>query len=547
MAHWRAWLRRDLVGWLLVAIAVVTRTASRAKSMTTFDAGLHAMGLVNYDIPSGQPHPPGYPLVMLAGRVVKVFVGDPLAAMVWLSILCTAVAVFLLWRLGERIGGRWAGVGAATLFILSPMALFNGSVGLTYAAEAATSTAAALAAWRAGEQPSRNRLLVLGVVLAVAVGVRPSSLLFLAPLGLWPALLRTTWRERGSRIAWVAAAAAPTVLVWLVPMLAFGGGVAAVLSANRVQTATVILRDTVFTEGWPIVLDNLRHLAHYARYELHALPWLLCALIVALAFGGPRVRARLAAHRIKVAFLALWMAPALLFYALIYVGWPVYPSGYLMVILPAVALAVAAPTVAALRLSDHGRRRWAGLAVVALVAVPLAFAPSAWSHATEPIRAGDAWAASWDGFEDIFPANETALVAFESWQHIKLRNPEYLAWVRARYDHREDETYTRGIETQGGRDSPRWFDLLAMNPETAPMHEIPPWVKRIVVHEGHPGIGPETIVKDSVALNETTIATGRVVRWFVPNQEWRAIESYFDGVDPEFSESRLRAQRDVAG
>lgn len=543
VAAWRPPTRDALLGLGLAAAAVASRAAVRARSLTTFDAGLHANAIVRYDVPSGQPHPPGYPLGVLAGRVVDAAVHDPVAAMVWLSILWTAGTVVLLWRFGERLGGRGAGLAAAGLFLLSPLALFNGSVGLTYAADAFTSTLVAWAAWRAGERPDRNRLLALGLALAFAVGVRPSALLFLAPLGLWPALRPGARKERAVRVGWVAAAAVPACLAWLLPMLAFGGGLAAIRSANAVQSRTVVFPDTVFTDGWGIVPGHLGHLAGFAHAELLALPWILGGIVVAAALAGRAGLDLLRRHRARAGFAALWTLPALLFYTFVYVGWPVFPPGYLMVVLPPLLLGLAAVAVRLAAAVPQPRRRAVAVAaLLALLFVPLSFAPAAWREATRPTRDADAWAASWDGLEEAFPPGSTAIVMTESWQHVKLRDPEYVAFVRARYDHADDETYTRGIVSHGGVDSPRWFELLAMDPDDAPVHAIPAGVTRIVLHEGHPSTGPETLVKPEVTLHETVIASGRGVRWFEPDPAWRAIESYFPDVDPAWSEARLAAQ-----
>jgi hypothetical protein len=547
VAGWRAWLRTNAVGLALAGVAIAWRAAVRSRSLVTFDAGLHANGLRSYDIPSGQPHPPGYPLDVLAGRIVDVVVQDPIQSMVWLSVLWTGLTTFLVWRLGERMGGRGAGIAASLLFLASPLALLHGASGLTYASDAAMGAAVAAAAWSAGHDPSRRRLLALGAVLAIAVGVRPSALLFLAPLALWPALRAATWRQRRERIGWVAASAVPIAVAWIVPMLVFGGGLQAVLAANKAQSRTVVFTDTVFTEGLPGVRGNVAHLAEYAAAELRALPWMLAAVGVALASAGRRGWDLVRANASRAAFLALWALPALAFYAFIYVGWPVYPPGYLMVVLPPVVLGLAIPLVAGLGLQQGRRRVLAAVACILVVAVPLAHAPAAWHDGTRPIRDADAWADSWRGLGKEFPADSSAIVMTESWQHVKLEHPEYLAWVRARYDHREGEVYTRGIVSQGGVDSPRWFELVAMDPEAAPMHAIPSWVERIVLHEGHPYTGPETLVKDSVVLNETTLPSGRVVRWFTPLPEWRAIESYFPDVDPDWAEAKLRAQEGGGG
>lgn len=555
VAAWRAWVGRNAIGLALAFATMASRAAVRSRSLVTFDAGLHANAILRYDIPSGHPHPPGYPLSVAAGRLIHVLAQDPVAAMTWLSILWTGLTVFLLWRLGDRLGGRGTGTVAAVLFAVSPLALLHGATGLTYSADAAMGLAVAAMAWYAAARPDRRRMVLLGATFAAAVGVRPSLLLFLGPVALWPAMAASAAGREGLRgrlrsAATIAAAALACALAWLLPMLAFGGGPKAILAADRVQSATVVLRDPVWRHGWPVVADNVGWLGDYARPELRALPWLLGAAAVACAAAGlPRLRAWSRDAQARVVFLALWSLPALLFYALVYVGWPVHPPGYLMVVLPPAVLGVALAIVPALRAArwQRGPRRWLAPAAVALLlAIPLAHAPGAWHDGIRPAREADAWAASWAGFDDAFPPATSAIVMMESWPHVKLHHPDHLAWVRAHYEHQVGEAWTRGIESRHGIDEPRWFELIAMDPDEAPVHAIPPWVERIVLHEGHPATGPETLVKGEVELHEARLPTGRAVRWFEPRPEWRAIESYFPDVDPAWAEARLAEQEGAA-
>ena len=510
----------------MAVLAVATRAAVRARTTTTWDAGLFAMGVRDYDVVAGQPHPPGYPLTVLLGKAAHLVAQDEASAMVWVSVLASGAAAAILHRLGRGVAGSWAGLLAALTFVLSPLALFNGSVGMSYGLEAATSALVGAAAWSARASPTPRALALVGLAAAAAAGVRPSAVLFLAPLAAWAALApRAPLPMRAWRLAWTGAIGAAALAVIVLPAYAAGGGVREVLAANQAQTRSVVLHDPVWTAGWGIVPTNLDHLASYAAGELRAVPFLAAALFVLAwaARGQPRTRE---AWR-PAAFLAAWSLPAMLFYTFVYVGWPIFPSGYLMVVLPAAGVGVGALCAG---LGAGALRRPATLAVgIVLLLAGGACMAAAWPAATRPIRAADAWEDSWDGFAEAFPANETAVTTFGSWVPLKLRHPEHLLFVDVLYDGIDQRVHRTVLVSQGGRDEPRYFDIVTAQRDDWPEHPIPDWVKRIVVHDGHPAAALVesrlVLLRPDVPLQSTTLPSGRVVQWFVP-EPGSTIEDY---------------------
>lgn len=522
--------RATWIGLALAAATMASRAAVRARDLTTWDAGLFAMGVLDYDVLAGQPHPPGYPLTILSGKAVHAVGVDAATAMVWVSILATGVAAFLVHRIGRTLSGPWTGALAAGLFALSPLAAFNGSIGLSYGAEAATSAALALLAWRAGQRPTGWRLVAVGAMLAVAMGVRPSALFFLAPLAAWAAVMpEASMTVRAGRLALVGGTAIVATLAWMLPAYHVGGGVREVLAANRAQSASVVFTDSVFQGGWGVVAENLGHLADFASGELPALAWLAGAVAV-LAWGA-RGTAHPHGWPWRAFFVAVWTLPALLFYTFVYVGWPIFPSGYLMVVLPGacVGLATLMVTLAG-RVLPRPAVLAVALALMLCAGIALA---AAWPKAVEPTREADAWAESWEGFEQEFPPDETLLVTFGSWFPLKVHHPEYTVYVITLFDDLEGRQRREILVSQGRHDEPRYFDLVQSQPGVWPLHPIPPWAKRVLVHEGFPAAAvvedDMVLFREDVAMQDATLPSGRQVRWFEADPG-RPIEAFLDDV-----------------
>jgi hypothetical protein len=141
-----------------------------------------------------------------------------------------ASAVAYLW--GMRAGGPKAAVMATLLFTTLPPILGHGGLATTDLALCAMTAAAALAALRWADLPSRGRSVGLGVLTALAFVSKFSSLPFLAAAGALMCVWHMAAARRGLR--WLArelwtrrraialAAAAAVMVVWAVYGFTFG-------------------------------------------------------------------------------------------------------------------------------------------------------------------------------------------------------------------------------------------------------------------------------------------------------------------------------------
>lgn len=323
-----------------------------------WDAVQFALAMDHFDLRHHEPHPPGYILYVLAGRVLNFLAGNASVALSLLSVLFSMAAIALLYRLALTIfEDRRIALGAALLLLASPLALYYGSVGLTYVPEMALSIVVGALAWQAKERPHSAQAVWLGVALAAAGGVRQSSLVVLLPLCVW-----ALWRA-GRRVwALFIVALGMACVVWLVPLLLMSGGVEAYLRESALQFGRVGARTSLLEAGTGGLLYN-------TAFEGLALALGLAFGLVPLGLWAVRLLRFSLAPRLK-AFVLWWILPSLLFYAVSHVG----QYGYLLVVLPPLLLLSAlCALILANRINPDGsvKRRYQPRVVAACALVVL--------------------------------------------------------------------------------------------------------------------------------------------------------------------------------
>lgn len=340
--------RLDLVIVLALASAIVaTRLPLRTEWLTSWDAIQFALAVHDYDIVKHQPHPPGYILYVALARLIDGVVGDPTASLTLLAILASVATVGLTYRLARTLYGRPTAVTAAVALVASPLFWYHGLVGLSYAAEAALAVLVASLAWEMRHGRPRTTLWA-ALALGLAGGVRQSLLIVLGPL--WLGLAWRSFRRAGPILAGSTVIAATTAL-WFVPMVWLTGGLDRYLEAGRELYESTVRATTVMGAPghWQV---NVERIVEAAAFGLGLL---LPALALPLVTGLPRV----AATESRGWLFALWMGPPLAVYTFVHFG----QYGYLLTVLPALAILAAHAAVGALEQLVASRWRPAALGV----------------------------------------------------------------------------------------------------------------------------------------------------------------------------------------
>ncbi|HPC84360.1 MAG TPA: hypothetical protein P5234_13585 [Thermoanaerobaculaceae bacterium] len=294
------------------------------------DEALLAAGVIDFDPAAHMPLPPGFPLWILLGRIVRLCgAADPVLALQIASSVLSVVGLWALVGLWDSVAGRTTALGGALLAAFLPGVWAH--AGRAFSETPATTLAViAFGLWLRG---GRAGFLPGTLAITAAALVRPP----LAPLFV-VAVALAAWRVRRdlARLAAAAAAAAALVLLVVLPLVGEAGGWRMYWEAGRAHAG----------EHFVGLVDMSR--------AIGGLGWVrgLANVPVALAFA---VLAAAGWWRWRRALGPAWwpgtVAAAWLAYLLLFVHNPTYPRYWV----PAWVLAATPALAGAVRLLRRER------------------------------------------------------------------------------------------------------------------------------------------------------------------------------------------------
>ncbi|MBI4497581.1 MAG: hypothetical protein HY689_06780 [Chloroflexi bacterium] len=407
--------------WFLILATVVSRWPFRTHYLFMWDSANFALALGHYDVTQHRPHPPGYFLFVAVGRVLMPLTGDANTALVVEALAFSALAAVVLYALGRTMYGETVGRWAALLLLGSVTFWSFGGMALAYPSLAFFSALVALLAYRVLFL-KEERLVPLAGAYALGGGFRPDLMLFLGPL-FGACLWGQSWRRRAVAVGVAALGCA----AWFVPTVVFSGGLESYLAVLSAYGGTDVLdRYSVLRRGMPALVNNTGDTIAYLFYALYGtallIPGAVLGWLVAWRTAGQRLASSLEGR--KALFLLAWMAPMVLFYVVIHIGY----AGYVFSFLPAVLLALARGwSLAPLPVRAPEARRaalWGTVGVVlAINTAVFLFHPRL---LTAPgLRASDAAIAARLALIQSTDPERTVLVSYDSLKHLDYYVPQY--------------------------------------------------------------------------------------------------------------------------
>ena len=177
------WQRR--IFWIALAVVTATRLYAIAPSLWDWDEAQFASGVREFNVGRDHhPHPPGFPLYMLAAKLVRPFVSSDFRACQTVVVFAACLLFPLAFSLARelRFSFRTSLLGAL-LYVFFPNVWFYGGTAFSDIAGTAPSLAAAWLLMRGCRDP--RSYLAGAAMLGVAAGVRSQALLFgFAPLAI---------------------------------------------------------------------------------------------------------------------------------------------------------------------------------------------------------------------------------------------------------------------------------------------------------------------------------------------------------------------------
>lgn len=208
------------------ALAIYAAFLVVIRPMTPFewDEVLFLNAIEGYDVAAQAPHAPGYPVFVALARLATTAVGSPETGCQLVSIIGAVLTVLGTGLLARELGsGRVGAWLAAVLVAAVPAFAFQAPVGLS---DVLATGLATVAVWRmvvaAGRHAAPRDVAIAAALAAAAMGVRPQTLIVLAPAAFWLHLKLLRGPRRHEIVLGWLAAAAVTVVCWLPAVLLTG-------------------------------------------------------------------------------------------------------------------------------------------------------------------------------------------------------------------------------------------------------------------------------------------------------------------------------------
>lgn len=356
--------RLDLAASVVTVVALLaTRFALLASGPWEWDETLFARGILHFDIRAHFPHPPGFPLWLALGWLIRPFVSDPLRG---LQILSAALSVLTLWPLAavsRRVAPPVVATTTALAFLMLPGVWMHAPRGFS------ETPAAFFALWAvamAVDGLEGRRATAFSALVVASFLIRP---ILMPSLGL----------------LWLAGALAVRPRRRLLPGIAIGAG------AMLVATVSMVLIQGSWESFVAAFADHASRHARGLAENAATFPglglvtgmggvWVATTAFV-LAALGLVVWARLRGRRLAAAWAAAWLVGAAQLIWLQDRTYPRYAVPFQLAAAPLVAAAAAAAAPAS-------AAAW-GLAALGVYSAARAYPVVAEQHATEM----PAWAA----------------------------------------------------------------------------------------------------------------------------------------------------------
>ena len=176
-------------------VAAASRLLALARTPWDWDELLFMRALDHFDVAAHSPHPPGFPLFILAGKALRAIGLSDFRALQSIDFIAAiAIVPAMFWLCRELRMTAWTAIAAALLLAFFPNVWVYGS-GAFSDVPSMTLIVIAFALLMAGCR-SATAYLAGAAVFAISIGVRPQNLI----VGLAPLILASFFRS-GKQIA----------------------------------------------------------------------------------------------------------------------------------------------------------------------------------------------------------------------------------------------------------------------------------------------------------------------------------------------------------
>jgi hypothetical protein len=277
-SRFREWWR-EAAGALVV---LATRILTAPRTPWENDEFLFAEAVRNFDPSRYHPHPPGYPLYVLIGKIFDAVLHDPWRALVMVAIVAAPVGFIAMARAFRNwMDDADLAVCAALIFYFSASMMVHGTLALSDGVSIAFVGLAMWAVSQPHDAEHQRTAIAVGLWCSAAIGCRPQLLVPILPMMLIAMWRMSTMRQRVACVVTFGFVS----LMWFLPLVDAAGGLQQLIAYETKQAAYVAAHDAAMSRGAKTALQlALRFLIHPWGSKYVTVPLLAC-----FALGMPAV------------------------------------------------------------------------------------------------------------------------------------------------------------------------------------------------------------------------------------------------------------------
>jgi len=275
----RGWWREALGA----ALVLVSRILTAPRTPWENDEFLFAEAVRRFDPSRYHPHPPGFPLLVLMGKVFAGFIHDPWRALVVFSIIAAPIGFVAIARAFRNwIDDPNLAICAALIYYFSASMLVHGTLALSDGPAMMFLGLALFAISSPHDAEHDRNAIAIGIWTSAAIGTRPQLFVPIAPMLLIALLQMRTMRQRAACVIAFGLFSA----MWFLPLVDAAGGFEATRLYETKQAAYVATHDAAISRGGRSMAQLVvRFLFHPWGTKYVTLPLFACVFLGLAAFG----------------------------------------------------------------------------------------------------------------------------------------------------------------------------------------------------------------------------------------------------------------------
>src|SRR3954452_10257936 len=274
----RGWWREALGA----VVVLISRIVTAPRTPWENDEFLFAEAVRNFDPSRYHPHPPGFPLLVLIGKVFAWFVHDPWRALVVFSIVAAPIGFVAIARAFRNwIGDPNLAICGAGVYYFSASMLVHGTLALSDGSAMMFLGLGLFAVSSPHDAEPDRHGVAIGIWTSAAIGTRPQLLVPIAPMLIVALLQMRTMRQRAACVIAFGLLSA----MWFLPLVDAAGGFEATRLYEAKQAQYVAAHDASISRGGRSMAQLVvRFLFHPWGTKYVTLPLFACVFLGVAAF-----------------------------------------------------------------------------------------------------------------------------------------------------------------------------------------------------------------------------------------------------------------------